>query len=687
MKKRPLALTAALVAHASLCCLASAHASERAAVPAFPPGKPLRAHESFEIVLNGPDAARVAVLVGKLDISALFARTATGLLYDGAGPALPAGDHTMTVYDIDAAGGWTQIGNFAVRFVSPRGFVTAKFEPTADVSGKGQFAERHTPTENSPERGEFQDATTQIGLRTELVRPAFTIRGNAQVTGVTHQAEALRFQTDGADAPRVDLSEYRADIQRGSIVLSLGHLNVGAQRHLINSFQSRGAAIRFGEGRPLSLELAALNGSNIVGWSNPLGLSHAKHRVWSATVGVEAQPQSPGLLRFEIGGFRGSSQPLSGFNEGSVVTAEVSRGATFRTISSTFGGRLRVDGAYTRSRFGEAFDREVEAGLEVTPVESRTADSRYVDVSVDLLQNRQFGSKSVTLTVNLRRDLVEPQFRSLGASLQSDLRSDSADVAFSVGAVAGTAATRRIRDNLGGIATILTTNIDASAFSLMIPVATMLVRDEKPARWAPTITVQGESTHERGDGIPQGFTADSVPDRHGWNLVTAADWQVGTWRIGSRFGRTVIDNRQLGSETFDIATNTGAVSFDWEPAARLSLGGELGLDRNRSEAEEKTDSTFRWAARASWIVYRDVSVAGNLTNIRAWDDLELRDSENIDGALELSSGFRLSRADRRKGRIFIRWVDRRSDLIDRSFAMRDARSASAFATGISMSMF
>jgi hypothetical protein len=661
-------------------------ADDRKATAAFE-SKPIAANAPFEIALAGPDSPGFAVMLDKLDISGLFERTPGKLRYHGRGPSLPAGDRTITVFDIDAAGTWTQVGQFPIRLLSPRGFVSTKFEPTGDITGKGQVAEEHTPFENAPERSQFQDATTQLGLRTELVRPAFTTRAEMQVSGVTNQNEALRFSSEGTRAPRIDLSGYRIELQRGTTVLSLGHVSVGAQRHLINGFNSRGVSLKVGEGRPVSVEVAALNGSSIVGWNNPIGLERDRHRIYSATVGVELRPQTPGLLRVETGLFQGSSQPLTSFNQGGIVTAEKSRGGTLRLVSNAWAGRLRVDGGYTESRFDEAFDAQVEEGLIVTPLEGRTSSARYADVSVDLLQNRTFGKRSVTLTLNLRHEAIQPQFRSLGAQLQADLRTNSAEAAFSIGSVTGTAAARRLRDNLGGLDTILTTNTDVEALTFSIPVGTMLTRDGVTPKWAPTISVQAEANHQFGEGLPPGFTIDSVPDRMAWNLQTSAEWQVGTWRVGGRFGRTLQDDRQFGREAFDVATNTGAFTFDWSPSARFGFGGELGMDRNRTDEQLKTDSTFRWAARSNWTVWREVALAGTITNIRAWDDLDSRDAENIDSSIELSSGFKLSRADKRKGRIFVRWVDRRGDTFDRIFGLRDKRGSSALATGLTLSMF
>lgn len=674
MLVRALALTVLLAQTGALA------AQERAASAAWSDSEWLAANAPFEIALTGESSGTLAVMFDKIDISALVRPISpTRLRYHGRGPALPSGQHTITVYDVDANGAWTKIGQFPIKVLSPRGFVSTSFAPAADFTGKGQFAEGHAPVDNAPDRASFQDATTQLAVRAELVRPTTTVRAEAQVAGVTHRPEALRFAIEGENAPKLDLAAYRIDLQRGGTVLSLGHLGVGAMRHLVTGFQSRGVALKAGEGRPLSFELAVMNGTSIVGWSNAFGLSNDRHRVWSATAGIEAFRNAPGRLRIEYGYFQGSTRPETGFNQGGVVTAETSRGNAIRVASTTLDSRIRIDAGYTRSRFESEIDEEVEGGLSVTPITDDTRDAYYADAALEVVRNPRVGA-----TLNLRLEHIEPLFRSLGAPVQADLRTGAAELAFHIGSVSGTLAHVRARDNLAAIESILTTRTERSALTLNVPIATML-----GTRWAPILSLQAEALHQFGDGIPIGgdFTIESIPDFASRNIVAGADWQIGSVRAGLRLGTTTQDNRQPGSELRDFVTDTSALAFGWTPNPAFSIGGELGLDRNESVEQQKVDSTLRWAANASWAFYKELAIAGSISNVHAWDDLETRDSANIDGFLELSAGFRLSRVDRRKGRIFVRWTDRRADLVDRTFTLRDSRRSAALTTGLTLSLF
>jgi hypothetical protein len=208
-------------------------------------------------------------------------------------------------------------------------------------------------------------------------------------------------------------------------------------------------------------------------------------------------------------------------------------------------------------------------------------------------------------------------------------------------------------------------------------------------RWTPTISLQAEALHQYGDGVPVsgGFTIRNVPDQASWNALFGAEWQIGMCRAAVRFGKTEQDNRQVGSEIRDFMTDTRALTMDWTPRPAFAVGGDLGLDRNTSREQRKMSSTLRWAARMHWGFHKKTAFDASVTNIRGWDDRDIRDSENLDASVELSSELPFVRGKSRKGRVFVRWVDRHAKLVDRSFRLRDLRRSSSFATGLTFPLF
>src|SRR5262249_27076499 len=152
------------------------------------------------------------------------------------------------------------------------------------------------------------------------------------IAGSSFRREALRFNDRGVRAPKVDLSSYAMQIQHGQQRFIAGHTTYGAHRHLINNFASRGLSLTLPMGNRADFSVAALNGTNIVGWDNFFGIANRRHQILSGTLGFEIFPERRGGLRLEAGVLDGWVEPRSGFNQGSVTDAERSRGLSFRLL-------------------------------------------------------------------------------------------------------------------------------------------------------------------------------------------------------------------------------------------------------------------------------------------------------------------------------------------------------------------
>src|SRR5687768_8764432 len=110
---------------ATLLLASTLSGQERSAKAVFAADKWIPANEPFEIALQGERSGDVAVTINKLDVTSLFERPdAAKLRYHGRGPALPAGEHTINVYDVEATGKWTKIGQFPIKLLSPLGFIS-----------------------------------------------------------------------------------------------------------------------------------------------------------------------------------------------------------------------------------------------------------------------------------------------------------------------------------------------------------------------------------------------------------------------------------------------------------------------------------------------------------------------------------------------------------------------------------
>jgi hypothetical protein len=324
-------------------------------------------------------------------------------------------------------------------------------------------------------------------------RGDWSVRTQSSYVGASRQNEALRFGLRQDRAPKVDLSDYSLQIARGPLSLSLGNVSEGTNRHLINSFPSRGIETRFG-GQRVSVSLAALNGSSIVGWDNITGLENNRHRVQSGTLNMELVPARPGALHVDATLMNGSLLPQTAFTQGGIVDAERSAGGGVQLLAASPSQRVRVAAGFSRSRFDNpANDRELTGDTTVVAVRQERRGASYVEVNAGLLQNASVsGLFSTTLNAVYRHERVDPMYRSVTAQTQSDRLQDSYELAGNVGAIGLQLAHSRYHDNLDDVVSILRTLNRMSTAQASLPIVTLSGRASRRIAFS-TDQLRGES--------------------------------------------------------------------------------------------------------------------------------------------------------------------------------------------------
>ena len=290
---------------------------------------------------------RLAIFLGTTDLTAMFTPTGTALRYTPDLLVLPSGPTELVVYHVppDSGAAWTELKRVPVRVRYRFDVERAAFDPGLSLNNEGQIAQGQFPTPDElPDHRIYQDFTTQLEASADVERRGWRVQTEARIVGVSYREEALRFRELADQAPNLDLAEYAVQVERGPGVVTLGHVSHGRHPYLIDRFNSRGATGTVQLGAPFDLSVAVMNGSRVVGWSNPVGLNEPDHRIVSGTVGVELWPRQPGAFRVEGSLLDGSVLPRNGFNQGAVVDAERSRGLGFRVLSAPFGQRLQVEG-------------------------------------------------------------------------------------------------------------------------------------------------------------------------------------------------------------------------------------------------------------------------------------------------------------------------------------------------------
>ena len=645
--------------------------------------------QPIELRLSEPVGTRVAVFAGKRDVTPLFENAGTVIRYRTGVPPLPAGEQELILYSIPESGPWVEIGRYPIRILTRRGFEKASVKPSVDLTNKGQLANEQIPVDPFS-RGEFQDLTAQGTINTELQRGNFAFRTQANVTGVSYRNEALRFGSEGESAPLVDLAAYRVDFEKGIFKLGVGHVGFGSHRHLASGFASRGAVLTIGAGRAVDLSFGIANGTAIVGWDNFFGVDEREHRVTNATVGFELIPSRPGGARLELAVLEGSLQPRNGFADAGVRSAERSRGGGARLILAHPSQRFTLDGGWTRSRYTPQHDAELEANLGVAAIPETERDAAYLDATLAIVQNKKLGSQPVGLSATLTIERVEPLYRSVPASLQSDVLRGGVTLSGNYGPLVVQASTLRIEDNLEDIRSLLKTKTEQNNANVSLALGSVFGA-RRGARWIPMLTIGANSTHQYGAWLPinSGFAESHVPDQYSNNYQASLEWQVAPFRFGLRGGLTDQDNRQPGRALSDFVTNTGSAFLGYAFTDRLDLGYELALDEQKNFEFSTSERNRRHGVTLAWKLIGDVALAGNYSQSLGRDGARTNERTAADSFIELSTGFRLwhSPVQQNRSRVFVRYSNRESRTVDHVFGGNNDNRGWSMTSGVNFSVY
>ena len=645
---------------------------------------------ALELRLNRPPTAeegRLAVFVGRTDLTALFLRTGERLVYRPVIP-LPSGTSELTVYLVTPAGEWRELSKTSLQVLTGTGFEQVQLTPRLSVNNKGQLAEGHGAAP-PPDRDQYQDFSLTTGFQTLHSRGGWSVKTQANFVGVSNRPEALRYGERQDRAPRFDLSDYLVTVERGAgrASLALGHVSYGSNRHLVSGFGSRGllGGLRIG---PADLALAALNGSSIVGWSNPSGLAHTEHRVVSGTIGVEASPSRPGLLRVETTLLDGSLLPQGGYTQGVVNDAERSSGLGFRLLAADPSQRVRVEAGFSRSRFDNPADSTLEQGTALVPVRATSRNARYLDASVELLRGVKLSAAlPVGLAASFRHERVDPLFRSVAASAQADRQNNELGLTGSLGQLAIQATLGRSHDNLAGLPNLLTTRSRAGSLNVALPVAFVA---GKASSFFPVLSYALTRMHQLGEGVPvnSDFSASHVPNQMSTNHSIGAQWQGSGWHAGYQLGRSLQDNRQTGRENADFGNLTHTIGLGVSPLRSLDLSVDLGFERADNEEFSQRNNTRRIGGSADWRFTSSSAVATSASVTRSHDSPRTQEQRNSELRIELSQRVNLFKisANRMTGQLFVRFAWQRAELISTGAPGTPMKSWSVN-SGVSLTVF
>jgi hypothetical protein len=630
---------------------------------------------------------RLAIVLGKTDLSALFTVTPTVARYSAGTLRLPSGESELAVYVVPPTGTWKEIGRFPLRVRTRSGFRKSDLKPALTLTTNSQLA----PDQKRPP---YAGVTFNPAFTTTLVKENGTVELQSNFLAVTKQVQALRFANQGSSAPKFDLSDYLIKGLNGPLSASVGHVSFGSARHLISGVASRGVTAALSIGKIGELSAGALNGSSIVGWDNPIGLADDTHRIFGASLKVDAVKQRPGALLFDISLLDGSLQPKSGFNEGEVNDREKNRGAAFHFGGKTPGDRLSLDAGYTVSRFENPADPSLSQGLTLVAVRPETKAARFADVSLAIIRNASLSKTTkASLSATVRHERVDPLYRSLGAAVQANVLQNVLELTGALGPLAIQASHARAEDNLDDLATVLKTFTHVSSVNAVLPIGA-LFRASNPSPWLPQLTWMMSTTHQYADDVPlnSDFTETHAPDQVSDNQSTDLQWTIGKWRAGYRYNTSAQDNRQLGREKADLDNLAHNVAAAFSPRSWIDMGATFAFEGAKNKEVSQENDTRRIGANVDIRATRDLGLSSVFSRTWTSDDPRTSESSNDDLSVELSQNFRFFRrpAARPSGRLFLRYARQSASntpFIDSVRADEVTRRTWALNSGVSLNAF
>ncbi len=633
------------------------------------------------------------VFVGTTDMTALLRAPQPGtLVVDPHTAPLPSGETEVAVWLIEGTD-WRELARLPLKVLTSTGLEAAAFTPKIDLAGKSQFDQTTRGAAAPPPRPTFADLTGRGGVSFEARRGPFSVDGNLNASASSYRNEALRFGELAGRAPKTDLNDYVLNTRYRDTGLALGHLSTGNNPLLLNGFGSRGVGIGRRFGPRLDLKLNALNGTNIVGYDNFLGLDDSDHRVYTAIAGYEFVAARPGGLRAELSYLDASVVSRNNFNVGEIPDAERSRGIGLRLSGATEGGRVRADLVLARSTYRNPFDPLLAQGEQLQAVRPARASGRIADLSIDLLQASPLLAQAhpLTVTLALHHERVAPLYRSLGAFFSADQQQNRATLSSQIAGAQLQLGAIRQEDNVDDLPTILKNRTSTRSASLGLPLPQWLGPADGGSWW-PGANYAFQQVAQKAVNEPvtedSGIAATHRPDQMNRSHQLTLSWNVTPWTFSYALNYAHQDNRQVGRENADF-TNTGhQVSVSVRATDTLNL--TLGANRARNYSLERDLATYTNGGNGGidWQFAERWSLAANLGRTLGSDSRDFTASANDNAQAQLSYRYEVPSFGRKlPGQVFVRYARQSNENRDNVFGLATQGSQWALDAGLSLSLF
>ena len=451
------------------------------------------------------------------------------------------------------------------------------FIPRFNGNIRSQVLDIRNPAVTS-QRPTFINIDFTGGLSTENQIGKTKVKSKFTVVGTSFQPESLRFNELRERASQIDLSEYAIESNDGNNQFAVGHLCFGNHPFLLNNLCTRGISAKVKLNKFTDLSLARISSTGIVGLDNIFGLGRGDNILNGGNLGFQVAQNQGGGVRLETTWMSGVRAPINSVNVGGVVEAEQSEGVGIRVTGSDDTSRLKADAGFANSTFFNpaANDPQLTGGGNVTQLQPVNKNAWYAEASYDLLRDIKLdSSRTLSAAMNVRTERIDPQFGTLGASLQADRLQTQYALNMNVAGASIQFQQNFSEDNLASLPNLLRTNNQNTNFNLGIPLQTVLQTQNS---LLPNLTYGLQQTHQLSSisaAANGGFNNPSqIPDQLNTTHQFGLDWTFGDLTFNYKYANTFQDNRQVGRENADTRNISHQLSTNWQinPQLRFNLG-------------------------------------------------------------------------------------------------------------------
>jgi hypothetical protein len=569
---------------------------------------------------------------------------------------------------------------------SSENIFTVKPKFTANL--KSQLFEKRTADAGASQRPSALDLSFTGGLSSKYKSGSTTIDGSFNVVGSTFQPDALRFNQLQGRASQFDLSEYIVDLTDNGNKFSIGHVCVGNHPLLFNNLCTRGLSGKVQINDFADLSIGRVSTTKIVGFENIFGLEKNANTLTGAALGLQVMNNAADGVRLETTLFGGSRLPEGGFEVGEVVDAEESNGIGWRLIGTNDTGRWKGDVGFAQSTFANiaANDPQLTGGLNVVPLQPVTKNAWYAETNYELLKDLPLDGKGkFSLNANLRVEQADPQFGTIGATVNADRLQTQYGINATLAGANIQLQQTNFEDNIVNIPNLLKTRNRSTVVGVNFPLQSFL---EIKNSLLPIVSYNYQQTSQLGSiaaALNGGFNQSSqIPDLSSAIHKFGLSWDTPNVVFNYKFSSAFDDNRQLGRETADFRRLNHQVSVDLKPSPQLRFNLGYNFTKSLNVEQNLTRFTNSPTLGASWEFQPDLTLAFNYN--RNNDNDSRGESVTDENGLELllTWNFRSNAFERENpGSVFLRYG--RQSAQNRSGIINTDRTVDIINAGVSWS--